>query len=165
MGLRGADGRGRVSRTEGQWRIRVLYDGDCPLCSREIRFLQKRDRGRGCIQFEDIADPGFDPSRYGVEAGELMARIHGVLPSGDLIEGMEVFRRAYSAVGFGWLMAPTRLPGLRNLADRAYRIFARNRLRWTGRAPKACADGQCRSPVPATSSSRAVGEAGPAIDG
>ena len=24
----------------GPWQIRVLYDGDCPLCSREIRFLE-----------------------------------------------------------------------------------------------------------------------------
>ena len=151
-----------MSSKEGQFLIRVLYDGECPLCSREIRFLERRDRGRGRIQFEDIADSGFDPQRYGVEAGELMARIHGVLPSGDLIEGVEVFRRAYSAVGFGWLMAPTRLPGLRNLADLAYQVFARNRLRWTGRASGACEDGQCRIPAHGTSANREVGEAGQA---
>ena len=148
-----------MSSKEGQFRIRVLYDGECPLCSREIRFLERRDRGRGRIQFEDIADPGFDPHGYGVEAGELMARIHGVLPSGDLIEGVEVFRRAYSAVGLGWLMAPTRLPGLRNLADLAYRIFARNRLRWTGRASDACVDDQCRIEPPSTAANPEVGEA------
>ena len=152
-----------MSRTEGQWQIRVLYDGECPLCAREIRFLEERDRGRGRIQFEDIADPEFDPGQYGADASDLMARIHGVLPDGDLIEGMEVFRRAYSAVGLAWLVAPTRLPGLRNLADRAYRVFARNRLRWTGRASKACADDHCRSPAPRNSASRAVAEAGPAI--
>jgi predicted DCC family thiol-disulfide oxidoreductase YuxK len=154
-----------MSRKEGPWQIRVLYDGQCPLCSREIRFLERRDRGQGRIQFEDIADPEFDPGQYGVEAGELMARIHGVLPGGELIEGMEVFRRAYSAVGIGWLMAPTRLPGLRNLADRAYRFFARNRLRWTGRASKPCADGQCGNSALSISASRAVGETGPATEG
>ena len=165
MGLRGADGRGRVSRKEGQWRIRVLYDGQCPLCSREIRFLERRDRGQERIQFEDIADPEFDPGQYGVEAGELMAQIHGVLPGGELIEGMEVFRRAYSAVGIGWLMAPTRLPGLRNLADRAYRVFARNRLQWTGRASESCADDQCVNPALRLSEGRAAGEADPATEG
>jgi predicted DCC family thiol-disulfide oxidoreductase YuxK len=107
----------------GPWQIRVLYDGDCPLCSREIRFLERRDRGRGRIQFEDIAHP----------AREVVARIHGVLPDGSVVEGVEVFRQAYTAVGLGWLMAPTRWPGLRRVADLAYRIFARNRLRWTGR--------------------------------
>ena len=118
----------------GPWRIRLLYDGDCPLCSREIRFLERRDRGRGRIQFEDIAESAFDPGAYGLEAREVMARIHGVLPDGTVVAGMEVFRRAYAAAGLGWLMAPTRWPGLRQLSDLAYRIFARNRLRVTGRA-------------------------------
>jgi predicted DCC family thiol-disulfide oxidoreductase YuxK len=127
----------------GPWQIRVLYDGDCPLCSREIRFLEKRDRGRGRIQFEDIAEPSFDPGAYGLDARDVMARIHGVLPDGTVIEGVEVFRRAYAAVGLGSLLAPTRWPGLRRLAELAYRIFARNRLRWTGRA-SACEAGRCQ---------------------
>jgi predicted DCC family thiol-disulfide oxidoreductase YuxK len=133
---------------KGPWQIRVLYDGGCPLCSREIRFLERRDRGSGRIQFEDIARPNFDPAVYGLDAGQLMARIHGVLPDGSVVEGVEVFRRAYAAVGMGWLVAPTRWPGLRRLADLAYRIFARNRLRWTGRE-SACEAGRCeitRSP-------------------
>ncbi len=115
------------------WQIRVLIDGDCPLCSRELRYLSKLDRGRGRIDFEDIAAPGFDPGRYGLDQQTVMDRIHGVLPDGTVIEGVEVFRRAYGAVGRGWLWAPTRWPGLRQLTDSAYRVFARNRLRWTGR--------------------------------
>jgi predicted DCC family thiol-disulfide oxidoreductase YuxK len=118
----------------GACQIRLLYDGDCPLCSREVGFLRARDRGRGRIRFEDIADPCFDPAGYGLDAQQVMARIHGVLPDGRVVEGVEVFRRAYAAVGLGWLLAPTRWPGIRRLADLAYRVFARNRLRWTGRA-------------------------------
>lgn len=125
------------------WQIRVLYDGECPLCSREIRFLERRDRGLGRIQFEDLSRPGFDPAVYGLEVERIMARIHGVLPDGSVVEGVEVFRRAYAAVGLGWLVAPTRWPGLRRLVDLAYRIFARNRLRWTGRA-SACEAGRCQ---------------------
>jgi len=71
-----------------------------------------------------------------------MARIHGVLPDGSIVEGVEVFRRAYAAVGLGWLVAPTRWPGLRWLAEWSYQVFARNRLRWTGRS-SACVDGRC----------------------
>jgi predicted DCC family thiol-disulfide oxidoreductase YuxK len=125
------------------WRVKVLYDGDCPLCSREVQFLERRDRGRGRIQFEDIADPSFDPAVWGLDDQKVMARIHGVLPNGAVIEGVEVFRQAYAAVGLGWLMAPTRWPGLRHLADLAYRIFAQNRLRWTGRA-SICEAGQAK---------------------
>ncbi|MEI9864440.1 MAG: DCC1-like thiol-disulfide oxidoreductase family protein [Limisphaerales bacterium] len=25
-----------------EWRFKLLYDGDCPLCQREARFLQRR---------------------------------------------------------------------------------------------------------------------------
>jgi len=133
------------------WRIQVLYDGDCPLCSREIRFLQRRDRGRKQIEFVDISRPDFDPAAYGLDAWQVMARIHGVLPDGSVVEGVEVFRRAYAAVGLGWLLAPTRWPGLRRLAELAYQVFARNRLRWTGREIP-CEDGRCRvtrTPQPA----------------
>jgi len=126
----------------GPWQIKVLYDGECPLCTREIRFLERRDHGQGRVQFEDIAAPSFDPAVYGLDAQQVMARIHGVLPDGQVVEGVEVFRRLYAGVGLGWLVAPTRWPILRNLADLAYRIFARNRLRWTGRAPD-CEAGSC----------------------
>jgi predicted DCC family thiol-disulfide oxidoreductase YuxK len=139
----------------GSSQITILYDGDCPLCTREIRFLERRDRGRGRIQFEDIADPSFDPGAYGLDARKVMARIHGVLPDGTVIEGVEVFRRVYAAVGLGWLMAPTRWPGLRRLADLAYRIFARNRLRWTGRTP-ACEAEQCQVITPHATASNAL---------
>ncbi len=122
--------------------IKVLYDGECPLCAREIAFLRRRDR-RGLIAFEDIAAPDFAASRYGLDHAAVMSRIHGVLPDGTLIEGVEVFRRLYAAVGLGWLVAPTRWPLLRGLFDRAYRVFARNRLRWTGRSDAACTSESC----------------------
>jgi predicted DCC family thiol-disulfide oxidoreductase YuxK len=123
------------------WDLRLLYDGDCPLCSREVAMLRRRDT-RARIQFDDIAAPDFDASRHGLDPQAVMARIHGVLPDGRVIEGMEVFRRAYGAVGLGWLLAPSRWPLLGRLFDAAYRWFARNRLRWTGRQA-ACAAGHC----------------------
>jgi len=128
--------------SDAAWEFRVLYDGECPLCAREIGMLRRLDGGRGRLDLEDIAAPGFDPARYGATLHDLMARIHGVLPDGTLVEGVEVFRRAYAAVGLGWLVAPTRWPLLRPLADAAYRWFARNRLRLTGR-PDACTSDRC----------------------
>ena len=128
----------------------ILFDGDCPLCRREIAMLERMDGGRGRLACEDIAAPGFDPSRYGRTRQELMARIHGVLPDGTLVEGMEVFRRSYRAAGAGWVLAWTALPGLRVLADAGYRWFARNRLRLTGRGTDAACDERCAIPGTAT---------------
>lgn len=124
--------------------VEVFFDGDCPLCLREVNLLRRLDRS-GRVQFTDIAAPDFVAAVTPEEHADFMARIRGRLPDGTMIEGVEVFRRLYAAVGFGALVAPTRLPGVSQLLDLGYRVFARNRLRLTGR----CApDGACA--VPAT---------------
>jgi len=135
------------AEARGPWQVKVLFDGDCPLCRREMEALARRDR-HGRLALEDIAAPEFDPARYGLTQEQAMDRIHGVLPDGTVVEGMEVFRRAYAAVGLGWLLAPTAWPLLGGLFDRAYRWFARNRLRLTGRAGEghACREGHCPAP-------------------
>ena len=46
--------------------------------------------------------------------------MHALAPDGRLLAGMDAIRAAYSAVGLGWLLAPTRLPLARRLAERAY---------------------------------------------
>lgn len=118
--------------------IEVFFDGDCPLCLREARLLGRLDR-RGRIRFVDIAADGFDRSSVDVTWQALMDRIHARLPDGAIIDGVEVFRRLYGIVGFGPLVALTRLPGVSQLLDLGYRWFAKNRLRLTGR----CRDGAC----------------------
>jgi predicted DCC family thiol-disulfide oxidoreductase YuxK len=126
------------------WDVKLLYDGECPLCVREVNLLRRIDR-RGKLALEDIAAPDFDASRYGSTFEQLMGSIHGVLPDGRLITGMEVFRRAYAAVGLGALVAPTAWPVLEPVFDRAYAWFAKNRLRLTGRGD-VCANGRCAIP-------------------
>lgn len=125
----------------GVFDVEVFYDGDCPLCMREIRMLDRLDRRRR-IRFTNIAAEGFDVAQVGLDWQTLMDRIHGRLPDGTLIEGVEVFRRLYGAVGFGPLVALTRLPGVSHALDLCYHLFAKHRLRLTGR----CVDGACEIP-------------------
>lgn len=117
----------------------VFYDGDCPFCRREIDWLRRRNQ-KGAIRFTDIADPVFDPSSTGKTLEQLMARIHGRLPDGTLVEGVEVFRQLYTAAGLGGLVGLSRWPMIRNLLDVGYSLFARNRLRLAGR----CKAGTCK---------------------
>jgi predicted DCC family thiol-disulfide oxidoreductase YuxK len=119
--------------------VEVFYDGACPLCMREIRMLKRLDR-KGRILFTDIAAEGFDAGTVGLTWEALMDRIHGRLPDGTVIEGVEVFRRLYAAVGFGALVKVSRAPGVSQVLDVAYRLFAKNRLKLTGR----CTDGACQ---------------------
>jgi predicted DCC family thiol-disulfide oxidoreductase YuxK len=122
---------------EHSWDVEVFYDGGCPLCRREIEMLRRWDQ-RNRIRFNDIASPEFDSKRVGVDDEELMAEIHARLPDGTLIRGVEVFRRLYTAVGCGWLVAVTRWPGVKQVLDFGYGLFARYRLRLTGRCETAC---------------------------
>lgn len=120
------------------WDVEVFFDGACPLCRREIALLARLDPN-GRIRRTDISAPGFDAAALGVPLQTLMRTIHGRLPGGEWIEGVEVFRRLYAAVGFRRVVAVSRLPLVRGVLDIAYRAFAKNRLRLTGR----CDDAVC----------------------
>lgn len=127
--------------------IEVFFDGGCPLCLREVNLLRRMDR-KHKIQFTDIDDTEFHPEDLGKTYDELMAEIQGRLPDGTWVTGVEVFRRVYTAVGFGPLVAITRLPILSQMMDLGYRVFAKNRLRLTGRChAKACAVRSAKKPV------------------
>jgi predicted DCC family thiol-disulfide oxidoreductase YuxK len=109
------------------WRVKLLYDGQCPFCRREIHWLKRWDR-MGYLALEDITDPVFDPGRYGLTHAEVTKELHGILPSGRIVRGVEAIRQAYRTIGLGWLVAPTAWPGLRLVANGLYGAFARFRL-------------------------------------
>jgi predicted DCC family thiol-disulfide oxidoreductase YuxK len=133
------------------WIFEVFYDGDCPLCMREITMLQRLDRKKNNLRFTDISLSDFNAEAIiGLDYDTLMAEIHGRLPDGTIVTGVEVFRKLYGAVGLGWLTAPTRWPGLRQLSDLAYQAFAKNRLKLTGRC--GTGDDACQLPDPSLNS-------------
>ena len=45
-----------------KWDIKMLYDGDCPLCMREVNMLRKRDKDKNRINFVDIASQDYNPA-------------------------------------------------------------------------------------------------------
>ena len=116
------------------WQIKLLYDGQCPLCLREVNFLKKRDAGRGLVAFVDIADDNYIPEEHGnVDFEMAMGRIHAVLPDGTAIKNVEVFRQVYETLGIGWIYAATKWPIIGPIVDRLYEIWADWRLTLTGR--------------------------------
>ena len=119
---------------EASFDVEVFFDGECPLCTKEVDMVRRLDR-RSRVRFVDVAAPSFDASSVGRTHDELMARIHARLPDGKLVEGVEVFRLMYAAASRGLrpVVALTRLPGVRQLLDAGYTWFAKNRLRLTGR--------------------------------
>ena len=127
--------------------LTLLFDGGCPLCVREVRFLERRDRVRR-IRFVDIDAADYNPADHGgIGYREAMGRIHAIAADGTVLRDVAVFREAYRLIGLGWLYAPTRWPLIGAVVDRIYAIWAARRLQLTSRPDldALCADrGRCQ---------------------
>ncbi|MBU3005119.1 thiol-disulfide oxidoreductase DCC family protein [Paraglaciecola arctica] len=108
--------------------LTIFYDGYCPLCLLEMKKLKQLDK-QHTITFVDIQAPSFFEEYPQLDWQSLNARIHGYLPNGELISGLDVTYLAWCLVGKGWVYAPLRWPVIRWFADRAYNLFAKNRYR------------------------------------
>nr|POF21193.1 uncharacterized protein, mitochondrial [Quercus suber] len=62
------------------WTIKMLYDGDCPLCMREVNMLRERNKDSGTIKFVDINSNEYSPEEnQGLDYKTVMGRIHAIL--------------------------------------------------------------------------------------
>ena len=74
-------------------RLEVWFDGDCPLCRREIAVMRRLDR-RGAIVFIDVATgQGSCP----IDRTDLLARFHA-REDGRMVSGAEAFAAMWRAV-------------------------------------------------------------------
>ncbi len=126
-----------------QYPLTVFFDGDCPICDREITLMRRLDRRRQ-LEFCDFSAKEYDAASSGFAAADLATVIHARWADGSVIIGVEVFRAMWEAVGLGFLARLSRLSLVEPLVLKAYAWFARNRLRLTGRS-QACTGHVCGS--------------------
>ncbi|PIA62212.1 hypothetical protein AQUCO_00200303v1 [Aquilegia coerulea] len=43
------------------WKIKMLYDGECPLCLKEVNMLKERNKSYRTIKFVDISSDDYSP--------------------------------------------------------------------------------------------------------
>ena len=73
--------------------LEVWFDGDCPLCRREIAVMRRLDR-RGAILFTDVASgQGSCP----IDRAELLARFHA-REEGVILSGAAAFAAMWRAI-------------------------------------------------------------------
>jgi predicted DCC family thiol-disulfide oxidoreductase YuxK len=97
----------------------VIYNADCPICSREIegyrRYSQRRDLP---IRFQPLAEA--DLAAWDLTPEAAARRLY-VIRSGTLLQGGAAFRAMWAAMPrFAWLACLTGLPGVRTLVDAVY---------------------------------------------
>ncbi|RLM65413.1 uncharacterized protein C2845_PM16G23380 [Panicum miliaceum] len=118
------------------WRIKMLYDGDCPLCMREVNMLRERNKSYGAIKFVDISSKYYSPDdNQGLDYETAMGRIHAILSDGTIVTDVEAFRRLYEEVGLGWVYAVTKYEPVATMANAVYGVWAKYRMQITGRPP------------------------------
>jgi len=115
--------------------VKVLYDGLCPICVTEIRFLEFLQKKRSAnVDFIDISLPEYDEKKYqNISYEEAMKEMTVITEQDEVLRGVPAFSVMYGAVGLGLIGRFMMWPPVRPFMDQSYQVFARNRLKWTGR--------------------------------
>ena len=122
----------------------IFYDGLCQLCSREIAMFQHCDRD-GSLAYVDISLPGFDAAQHGIDPVRVNKHMHvRNEETGEMLIGVDALLAMWDCVpGFRWLAKTTRVPGLRQLSNVGYALFAWIRPYLPKRKRPACETGAC----------------------
>lgn len=121
--------------------VTVLYNGDCPICGREIEAYRRRAERLGApLAFEDLNHA--DLAAWGLEAEAARRRLH--VRQGDrVLAGVPAFVALWRRLpGMVWLARLVDLPGVRTLAAAIYEGVLAPALHWLDRRRRrTCATG------------------------
>ncbi|MQM20630.1 hypothetical protein Taro_053655 [Colocasia esculenta] len=134
-----------------KWKIKMLYDGECPLCMREVNMLRERNKLYGAIKFVDISSKDYSPEENeGLDYRTVMGRIHAILSDGTVVTDVEVcailhpFLLPVQLHNLSSLEMEPVLPAIHvfspkkkiaTIANAVYGVWAKYRLQITGRPP------------------------------
>ncbi|WP_443218115.1 thiol-disulfide oxidoreductase DCC family protein [Pseudomonas sp. MIL19] len=133
------------------WPLTLYYDGDCPLCAREIQLLRKRASAER-LSLVDISREDFQAETTGYSKEILQNRLHARFADGEWVTGLDATLWSWRAAGLDRWAAPLTWPALRPVLELGYRLFCRLRphLTWLPHpdAGQRCTDNQCNSKDP-----------------
>ena len=115
-----------MSRSERPDTMTVLYDGECPLCRREMAHvmrLAERSENSG-LCFVDISAAGEGDNAFAADRDRLLARFHIQKSDGSRLDGAAAFVAMWERLpGWRWLGRLGRLPGMLAVMELAYQVF------------------------------------------
>ena len=104
----------------------LFYDGNCPLCSREIRLLERyKDdhlslQNIHCVETSALAQP--------YSKADLLAVLHLKTEHGAWLTGLDATVTAWQHTRVGFLLKPLRWPVIAFIADWFYYRWATARV-------------------------------------
>ncbi|MCQ4266116.1 DUF393 domain-containing protein [Pseudomonas sp.] len=111
--------------------LTLFVDSACPLCAREIRWLERTaDPAR--LLLVDVSATDFSCAGLGKDLSQLRRRLHARSASGVWLTGVDATYWSWRLAGHGTWAAPLGWKPLRPLLRLAYTLFAtlRPHLEW-----------------------------------
>lgn len=101
----------------------VIYNGACPICSREVdSYRRMAEAARAPLRFADLNDT--DLGALGLTPEAAARRLH-VIENGRLVSGVDAFAALWREIPrLGWLARLVSLPIVRPVAHVAYERLA-----------------------------------------
>jgi len=127
----------------------VLYDGGCPLCSREINHYQRIDKDQA-IFWCDISNEETNHvlQRLNIARQDAMKHMHVIDRSGNPLKGAYAFKEMWLNLPYyHWLGKLLRIPLITPVLNIFYNGFAA--LRWRSRKGEVC-DASCKVDITKT---------------
>lgn len=115
-----------MNTTESTETLTVLYDGECPLCRREIAHVKglAERKSDSALCFVDISRDAQGDSGFAADRATLLARFHVQRADGSRLDGAAAFVAMWDRLpGWRWLARLASLPGMLPLMELAYRGF------------------------------------------
>jgi predicted DCC family thiol-disulfide oxidoreductase YuxK len=98
----------------------LYYDGSCPLCAKEMRWLA-RYHHRG-LALQDIH--ALEQDALPAPKAEMLQILHLYTATGELLLGLDATVTAWSHTPYGFLVKPLQWPIIKTIADKAYQYWA-----------------------------------------
>ena len=109
----------------------LYYDGDCPVCSKEVAAYQKLDRSRA-IRWHDVSASEGDLGLDHVSQADALTILHARLPDGRLVTGVDAFIAVWERLsGFKSFARLARWRPVTWMLERGYAWYAPRRKRLT----------------------------------
>jgi predicted DCC family thiol-disulfide oxidoreductase YuxK len=111
---------------------RVLYDGECGVCSALATEARRRDR-RQRLQILPYQSQVSANLPHGISKKDLECALHVVLDDGSVLRGADAVFAVLGALPapWSWLGRLGSIGLIRRAADLAYPVFARHRGTWS----------------------------------
>ena len=120
-------------------KVAMLYDGGCPLCSREVAHYRRVDRAER-VNWVDIYLDASVLVSLGIDKTAAMKRLHVLDQHGGIVTGASAFAVVWAELPRYRVLAKlVQLPGVMPLLNRAYDWFAEKRFAKRSR----CDSGVC----------------------